>query len=83
MEGQKDFIPNNHFNDEIKLEVFQQLTQSEVKDIVKNSTFTTCGTDPMPLKVIKLHLEVLLPMITRMVNYFLMARVFNESWKNL
>ena len=35
----------------------------------------------MPSKLIELHLEVLLPMITGMVNYSLMAGVFNESWK--
>ena len=35
----------------------------------------------MPSKLIKQNLEVLLPMITRMVNYSLMAREFNESWK--
>ena len=81
MEGLEDFIPNNHFNDKIKLEVFQELTQSEVEDIVKNSKFTMCGTNQMPSKLIKLHLKVLLPMITRMVNYSPMTGVFNESWK--
>ena len=35
----------------------------------------------MPSKLIKWHLGVLLPMITRMVNYSLTAGVFNESWK--
>ena len=52
-----------------------------MEDIVKNSKFTTCGTNPMPSKLIKLHLDVLLTMIMRMVNYSLMAGVFNESWK--
>ena len=36
LEGQEDFIPNNHFNDKIKLEVFSELTQTEVEDIVKS-----------------------------------------------
>ena len=48
---------------------------------MKNSKLTTCGTEPMPSKLIKWHLDVLLPIITRMVNYSLMAGVFSESWK--
>ena len=50
-------------------------------EIVKSSKSTTCRTDPMPSKLIKQHLDVLLPLITRMVNYSLAVGVFNESWK--
>ena len=35
----------------------------------------------MTSKLIKWHLDVLLPMITRMVNYSLTAGIFNENWK--
>ena len=56
--------------------------QLEVEEIVKSSKSVTCGSDPMPSKLIKQHLEVLLPLITRMVNYSLTAGVFNESWKH-
>ena len=78
---QEDFISNNQFNDKDKMEVSEELTQLEVEDIVKNSKFTTFGTDPMPSKLIKQHLDVPLPMIPRMVNHSLMAGVFNENWK--
>ena len=78
---QEDFIPNSHFNDKIKLEAFQELMQLEVEEIVKSSKSTTCGTNPMPPKLIKWNLDVLLTLITRMVNYSLTAGVINESWK--
>ena len=52
-----------------------------MEDIVKKSKCRTCGTDPMPSKLIKQNLNVLLPMIARIVNYFLKAGKFNKSWK--
>ena len=77
----KKTILNSQFNDNIKLQVFRELMQLEVKEIVKCLKSTTCGSDPMPSKLIKLHLHVLLPLIGRMVKYSLTDRVFNESWK--
>ena len=55
--------------------------QLEVEEIVKSSISTTCGSDPMPSKLTKWQLDVLLPLITRIVNYSFNAEVFNESWK--
>ena len=78
---QENFILNSQFNDNIKLEAFRELMQLEGEKIVKSLKSTTCGSDPMPCKLIKWHLDVLLLMITRTVNYSLTAGVFNESWK--
>ena len=55
--------------------------QLEVEEIVKSLKSTTCGADPMSSKLIKWHLDVLLPLITRMVDYSLTAGVFSGSWK--
>ena len=53
----------------------------EEEEIIKSSKSTGCGSEPMPSKLIKWHLDVLLPLITRMVNHSLTAGVFNDSWK--
>ena len=53
----------------------------EVDEIVKSLKSTTSGSDPMPSKLIKWHLEVVLPLISRIAIYSLTVGVFNESWK--
>ena len=43
---QEDFILNSPFNGNIKLEVFQELMQLEVEEIVKSSKSTTVDLTP-------------------------------------
>ena len=81
MRQARSLYTNSQFNDNIKLEVLQAQTQLEVEEIVKSSKSPTCGSDPIPSKLIKWYLDALIPLTTRMVNYSLAAGVFNESWK--
>ena len=67
LENCKLFTPTaNYLNH--KLEVFNQISTEEVKKIIMESKPTTCGSDPIPSTVVKHHLNILLPIITRIIN---------------
>ena len=64
-----------------KLEVFNEISTEEVKKIIMESKPTTCGSDPIPSTVVKHHLNILLPIITRIVNWSLRTGSFHKVWK--
>ena len=50
---------------------FSSLSQEEVHDLVRASSKKSCGLDPIPTKLLLDCLDVLLPIITKMINYSL------------
>ena len=42
---------------------------------------TTCGSDPIPSTVVKHHLNILLPIITRLIKWSLKTGSFHKIWK--
>ena len=42
---------------------------------------TTCGSDPILSTVVKHHLNILLPIITRLINWSLKTGSFHRIWK--
>ena len=73
--------PSNCLNH--KLEVFNEISIEEVKKIIMESKPTTCGSDPIPSTVVKHHLNILLPIITRIINWSLRTGSFHKVWKRL
>ena len=71
--------PSNSLNH--KLEVFQEISTGEVKKIIIESKPTMCGSDLLPSTVVKPHLNILLPIITRIINPSLRTGSFHEDWK--
>lgn len=61
--------------------MFTQVSQEDVKKIVSKSKTTTCSLDPIPTKLVKQHLDILLPLLTHMVNLSLSSGAFPEEWK--
>ena len=64
-----------------KLEDFNEISADEVKKIIMESKPTTCGSDPIPSTVVKHHLNILLPIITRLINWSLKTGSFHKIWK--
>ena len=64
-----------------KLEDFNEISADEVKKIIMESKPTTCGSDPIPSTVVKHHLNILLPIITRLINWSLKTGSFHRIWK--
>ena len=64
-----------------KLEVFNEISTEEVKKIIMESKPTTCGSDPIPSTVVKHHLNILLPIITRIINWSFRTGSFHKVWR--
>ena len=71
--------PSNCLNH--KLEVFNEISTEEVKKIIMESKSTTCGSHQIPSTVVKHHLNILLPIITRIFNWSLRTGSFHKAWK--
>ena len=60
---------------------FSSLSQEEVHDLVRASSEKSCGLDPIPTKLLLDCLDVLLPTITKMIDYSLEYGDFSSAWK--
>ena len=60
---------------------FRQLTQNDVRKLIMSSKSTTCDLDPILTSLLKEHISILLPTITKMVNLSLHTGVFPTEWK--
>ena len=80
LENYELFTPPLNFLNH-KLEVFKELSTEEVNKIIIESKPTICGSDPLPSTVVKHHLNILLPIITRIINWSLRTGNFHKFWK--
>ena len=60
---------------------FNQLTHADVKKLVMSSKTTSCDLDPMPTSLLKDHITILTPIITKMINLSLQTGEFPTEWK--
>ena len=63
-----------------QLTSFTELSEEDVKGLIGRSSKKTCSLDPMPTSVVE-SLDVLLPVITRMLNLSLQNGNFPDTWK--
>ena len=62
--------------------MFNLLSQDEVHDLIRASKKKTCSLDPIPTKLVFECLDILFPLITKIINYSLEHGVFPSMWKN-
>ena len=60
---------------------FRHPTEEEVRKLIMSSKSTTCELDPIPTGLLKEHISILLPVITKLVNLSLQSGVFPSDWK--
>lgn len=65
----------------IQLNSFKTLAENDVNQIISNSSKKSCSLDPMPTHLVVHCLNVLFPVITRMINLSLQSGCFPEKWK--
>ncbi len=65
----------------VTLDSFTPLSEQDVKKLIMNSKSTSCNLDPIPTWLLKKCLDVLLPVLTKMVNLSLKTGVFPDEWK--
>ena len=60
---------------------FETLSQEQVSELINRAAKKSCPLDPMPTSVVLDVLDVLLPVITNMINSSLESGVFASDWK--
>ena len=60
---------------------FNQLTHADVNKLVMSSKTTSCDLDPIPTSLLKDHITILTPIITKMINLSLQTGEFPTEWK--
>ena len=58
---------------------FTPATISEIQKIIGKTASKSCSSDPVPTWLLKEHLDVLLPVITDIVNLSLKSGVFPDE----
>jgi hypothetical protein len=61
---------------------FKVLSEDEVSKLMSKTKPTTCVTDPLPSNLLVKQKNIVLPLITRIVNTSLQTACFSASWKN-
>ena len=69
-------------NDNIVFSEFRTLSEEAVRNIIVSANKKACALDPLPSSLLPVCLDVLLPVITKMVNLSLESGHFAEDWKN-
>ena len=60
---------------------FQPLSENNVSALIRKSAKKSCPLDPMPTSLVVGCLDVLLPVISQIINLSLSCRHFSEKWK--
>ena len=67
--------------DPLELTVFNQVTQDEIGKIISKSPTKSCLLDPLPTFLIKECIDILLPLITKLVNCSLREGLVPDGFK--
>lgn len=65
-----------------RFERFSKLTEDNVQHIIMSSSNATCVLDPIPTWLLKSCSDILMPVITQMLNLSLLEGHVPISWKN-
>ena len=63
------------------IDVFQPVSEQEVKKIIQSSSPKTCSLDPIPTPLFVEYIDVLLPTVTHIVNDCLLSGFFPTIFK--
>lgn len=61
--------------------VFKEVTEADIKKLLLSISTKAVGSDNLCIQMIKLILEVLVPIITHLINYSLVTCRFPTDWK--
>ena len=64
------------------LENFKELSEEEVKTIIKSMATKSCESDSLPTNILKEGIDIILPIVTKIVNTSLKTGEFANVWKS-
>ncbi|KAL9959876.1 hypothetical protein ACROYT_G033246 [Oculina patagonica] len=76
-----DSLTNPSKTAAVTMELFSQLTECNVRDLVLSSAKKTCMLDPIPTPLVVNCLDVLLSVLTKIINTSIMTGQFANGWK--
>ncbi len=76
-----DFSSEDHGINFTPLSTFKPVSEDEVRKIITNSPSKSCMLDPLPTQVFKQCIDLLLPILTIMINLSLQLGYFPAEWK--
>ena len=68
-------------NTAIMMTEFKYLTETEICALIESAAKKSCPLDPIPTRLLVSCVDVLVPVITKMVNLFLQTGQFPNQWK--
>ncbi len=60
---------------------FVPLSEDDVRKLIFKSKSTSCNLDPIPTPILKDCIEIVLPVLTKMINLSLQHGIFPNEWK--
>ena len=63
------------------MDSFGVLNDSEVQKLIEATPKKSCSLDPMPTPLVVDCIDILLPVITKIINLSLQTGSFDEQWK--
>jgi len=75
--GDITMLPTDNFNS------LSSATDDEIRKLIIKSSDRTCFLDPMPTRLVKAHIDILVPTITKMVTEFLLSGPFSNDMKKI
>ncbi len=63
-----------------RLDCFKALTEEDVRKLIQKSPCKSCDLDPMPTELLRKCLDLLIPVITRIINMSLAEGVFSSQF---
>ena len=68
-------------NSNVILRSFRNLSEQDIYDLIQKSAKKSCVPDPLPTTLVCDSLDVLLPVITKLVNTSLATSYYPTEWK--
>ena len=75
-------LPNVISDNPTSLESFMPATEDEIYKLVTSSPLKSCALDPIPTWMLKEHIDILVPVITRIVNLSFDNAIFPTHFRN-
>ena len=75
------YDPVADFNKGKKLSEFSEVTVEELEGLIRKLKAPSCVLDPMPSSIVKQHINVLAPLITRFIDSSMSQACFPSQWK--
>ena len=64
-----------------RMSSFKAVSQDEIRQLLGKAKPTTCILDTIPTKLLKVHQDAFLPLVTMLINLSLTTGVFPNTWK--